>query len=305
MPETRLAGSRPPPNTTQSTSAPAQIAAAPRWERVTSIIRRRKLTAASDEVNHGGFAKNGLRDMKLRSGIHNGSTSMSDETDAARVVAKLLAARRTRLDEVPQLIANVRHALSTLESPAPEAAAAIPAGERRRARRKAAPRRRNPAPLVPAAPTIEVAPRPAAATLVRRAAIAAAAAPAAAPVFALPSSNVVRGVVQWFDSRSGEGMLRLPGLSRDLPVDAPTLASFGISRLFKGQEIDATLAGSADAPKLTALHLANAPAAAPIMVGTVRDRHAKTVVVELKRETQRRNAARVEAELVLPPRSAR
>jgi cold shock CspA family protein len=245
--------------------------------------------------------------MKLRSGIHNGSSSMSDQTDAARVVAKLLAARRTPLAEVPRLIANVQHALSTLEStdPVAVAVAAVPAGEHRVGRRKAAARSRDLAPPVPAEPPIEVAPRPAATTLVRRTAIAAAPATAAPPIFSLPSSNAVRGVVQWFDSRSGDGMLRLPGLSRDLPVDAATLARFGISRLFKGQEIDATLTGPADAPRLTALHLANAPAAAPIVVGTVRDRHAKTVVVELKRETQRRNAARAEAELVLPPRSAR
>ncbi len=243
--------------------------------------------------------------MKFRSGIHSDSTRMSDQTHAARLVAKLLAARHTPLDEVPHLIENVQRALSNLESAEPSAAAAAPLVQRRphHAKAKSRPPKRPPLASAAPVPPIEIAPRPAATTLVRRTAIAAA--PATAALFSLPTSNAVRGVVQWFDSRSGDGMLRLPGLSRDLPVDAATLASFGISRLFKGQEIDATLAGPADAPKLTALHLANAPAVAPIVVGTVRDRHAKTVVVELKREAPRRSAARAEAELVLPPRSVR
>lgn len=230
---------------------------------------------------------------------------MSDQTDAARLVAKLLANRRTPLDEVPHLIENVQRALSTLENDEAPVAAAAPVAKRQPDHPRARSRPPKRAPTASAGPPIEVAPRAAATTLVRRAAIAAVPAPAASPIFSLPASAAVRGVVQWFDSRGGEGMLRLPGLSRDLPVDAATLASFGISRLFKGQEIDATLAGPSDAPKITALHLANAPAAAPIVVGTVRDRHAKTVVVELKREAQRRSTARAEAELVLPPRSAR
>lgn len=230
---------------------------------------------------------------------------MSDQTGAARLVAKLLAARPTPLDEVPHLIESVQSALTNLERTEPPAAAAAPAAKRQPDHRKAKSRSRKRTPAARAVSPIEVAPRPAATTLVRRAAIAAAPAAAAPAVLSLPASNAVRGVVQWFDSRTGEGMLRLPGLSRDLPVDAATLARFGISRLFKGQEIDATLTGPTDAPKLSSLHLANAPAAAPIVVGTVRDRHAKTVVVELKREAPRRSAARAEAELLLPPRNAR
>jgi cold shock CspA family protein len=285
----------------------AAIQPAPSRERITGVIPQCKLTAASTRVNCGGFAKGWWRDMKFRSGIHSDSTRMSDQTHAARLVAKLLAARHTPLDEVPHLIENVQRALSTLGSAEPSAAATAPLVQRRPHHAKAKSRPPKRAPLASAVPVppIEVAPRPAATTLVRRTAIAAAPATAAPPVFSLPTSNAVRGVVQWFDSRGGDGMLRLPGLSRDLPVDAATLARFGISRLFKGQEIDATLAGPADAPKLTALHLANAPAVAPIVVGTVRDRHAKTVVVELKREAPRRSAARAEAELVLPPRSVR
>ena len=125
------------------------------------------------------------------------------------------------------------------------------------------------------------------------------------PVFAAPRGKSVRGVVQWFDNRAGHGTLRLPGLSHDIPVDAATLSASGISRLFKGQEIDAELDGAGDPPKIAALHLANAAGTSRVSGGFVRDRRAKPVVVELKRETHRRVAARAEAELALAPRRAR
>jgi cold shock CspA family protein len=162
------------------------------------------------------------------------------------------------------------------------------------------------APPMPAEPIVEpktVAPT--APTLIRRADAITVTAVASLPVSLTAPSGTVRGVVQWFDSRTGQGTLRLPGLSHDLPVDAALLASFGITRLFKGQEIEATLVTNSETPRIEKLHLANAPASAAISGGVLRDRHAKTVVVELKRETQRRNVARAEAELLLPPRRAR
>lgn len=151
----------------------------------------------------------------------------------------------------------------------------------------------------------EVTPKALPPMLVRRAEVISVAPAAPAPVFAPTPKGTVRGVVQWFDSRTGQGTLRLPGLSRDVPVDAAMLASFGIPRLFKGQEVEAMVVMAGETPKVTALHLANAPAASVVNGGMVRDRHAKQVVVELKREAQRRSAARAKAELVLPSQPAR
>jgi cold shock CspA family protein len=234
---------------------------------------------------------------------------MSEKAEAAHVIAKILANRATPLDEVPGLIENVQRALRNLgkqieieEEPIIKVEAVKP------------PVRRKPkvqtqleeTPPIPAEPVVEpktVAPT--APTLVRRADAITVAAVAAVSLPLTAPSGTVRGVVQWFDSRTGQGTLRLPGLSHDLPVDAALLASFGITRLFKGQEIEATLATHGETPRVEKLHLANAPATAAISGGILRDRHAKTVVVELKRETQRRNAARAEAELLLPPRRAR
>ena len=116
---------------------------------------------------------------------------------------------------------------------------------------------------------------------------------------------MVRGVVQWFDTRTARGTLRLQGVSSDLPVDGDMLTAAGLTRLFKGQEIEATLEDGDDTPKIAALRLLNLSPNSPAMGGTVRDRHAKQVVVELKREALSRAAARAEAELLLPSRRAR
>ncbi len=223
--------------------------------------------------------------------------SMPEKAQAARVIAKLLATRPTPVEEVPALIDAVERALSMLdarpaEKPVKPSPARAAAPARERAQRAVAP----PEPPVTTPPIVPAQP-----TLVRRAAMIA---PPPAPVynFAPAASGTVRGVVQWFDNRTGRGALRLPGFSNDVAVDARTLAAFGITRLFKGQEIDATVEDAGEAPKIRALHLANAPPTSPVNGGTVRDRHAKSVVVELKREATNRSAARAEAELLIRPR---
>ncbi len=229
---------------------------------------------------------------------------MSEKADAARFIAKLLSKRRTPIEEVPDVIANVHRALSQLRNAYQEipAAAAPPPAPPQPAPQKIARRPRQIPPIV--APEQEV--KPPQPTLLRRAEVITVAPVVPAPTFATtPPSGSVRGVVQWFDSRTGQGTLRLPGQSHDVPVDAAVLGSFGISRLFKGQEIDATLEGGGNPPKITALQLVNAPASSPVSGGMVRDRRAKQVVVELKREALSRSAARAEAELLLRPRRAR
>lgn len=251
--------------------------------------------------------------MSSGSGKHS-EHQMAEKSEAARVIAKLLASRRTPLSEIPHLIENVERALSTLDGgdstatkPAAAQAAPVAVATPPRARRVAAVRaprepRVAPTPPAPAAEIVEV--KPAQPTLLRRAeAIHVAPAAASGPTFA-PTNGAVRGVVQWFDTRTSRGTLRLQGLSNDLAVDADALSASGLTRLFKGQEIEATLDGG-DEPKIAALRLLNLSPNSPVMGGMVRDRHAKQVVVELKREALSRAAARAEAELLLPSRRAR
>jgi|HubBroStandDraft_6_1064221.scaffolds.fasta_scaffold490098_1 cold shock CspA family protein len=228
---------------------------------------------------------------------------MSEKAEAARLIAKLLANRRTSLDEIPVLIESVQRALAGLGAVAKEIPIiAAPAPKQRPARAKRTVTRAQSSPI-PAPP--EPAPKALPSMLVRRSTVISVAPAAPMAIFAPAPGSAVRGVVQWFDSRTGQGTLRLAGLSRDVPVDAAMLAAFGIPRLFKGQEIEATLEGAGETPKVVALHLANAPATKAVSGGTVLDRRAKPVVVELKREAQRRGAARAEAELLLPPQRAR
>jgi cold shock CspA family protein len=139
---------------------------------------------------------------------------------------------------------------------------------------------------------------------VRRAEVAAT--PAAPTSILTPANAPVRGIVKWFDPRSGKGALRLPGFSGDVALEPRILAESGIARLFKGQEIDATLAPEEGTPRLQRLALPGSAVATPIGGGVVRSRHAKPVLVELKREALRRVAARAEAEHLLGPnRSSR
>jgi cold shock CspA family protein len=205
-------------------------------------------------------------------------------TAAARLAAKLLAHRQTSQEEVGDLIRTVHGAVRRLvEAPEP-VAAVMP--------------RQTAAPLAPPAPRRARRPREATAPapkLVRRADVA-----VVAPVVATtptPVHGMVRGVVRWFDPKSGKGALRLPGLG-DVGFEARLLADSGITRLFKGQEIEATLADGGGLPQLQRLALPGAGASAP-RGGMVKSRHAKPIVVELKREALRRAAARAEAEHVL------
>lgn len=233
---------------------------------------------------------------------------MTEKVEAARIIAKLLAKRRTPVEEVPALIAQVERALSELGARAADAVAnAAPAARpsRRPAHRVSRKKDKPHASSLPPAPAPAAETRTITPALVRRTAATPIAPTSSGPAFAPEPSGGLRGVVHWFDSRSGQGTLRLAGLSHDMPVDATILAAFGIARLFKGQEIEAKIAGPSDAPKIVALHLANASAASPVSGGTVRDRHAKPVIVELKRESRRRTTARAEAEQLLPRRRAR
>jgi cold shock CspA family protein len=217
-------------------------------------------------------------------------------TAAARLAAKVLAHRQTSQEEVGDLIRTVHGALWRLIE-APEPIAAVVPRETAAPSAPSAPRRaRRPRDAAPV-PALEEAqaPPPPAPKLVRRADVAVAAPAMTAPN---PVHGMVRGVVRWFDPKSGKGALRLPGLG-DVGFEARLLADSGITRLFKGQEIEATLADGGGVPQLQRLALPGAGASSPRSGGMVKSRHAKPIVVELKREALRRAAARAEAEHVL------
>lgn len=202
------------------------------------------------------------------------------------------------------MIQSVHGALSRLrEHDDPVAAPVIEAEEA-----PAVPaRRRKPRqpPETQAAPAEDVAPAiaPPAPKLVRRAEVVAAPpAPAASPPIAPTPHGSVRGVVKWFDPRAGKGALRLPGFSGDILFEARILADSGIARLFKGQEIEATINGGDGRPaQVQRITLPGSAAASPVGAGIVHSRRAKPVLVELKREALRRAAARAEAEHLLGP----
>src|SRR5262249_59596357 len=134
--------------------------------------------------------------------------------------------------------------------------AARPGRPRGRPRRSHTPARdpmRRPEPA-PAAP-------PPAPRLMRRAEVA----PAEAPVSETRRSEqtTLRGIVHWFDQRSRHGMLRLRGLSGDIAIDGALLDKAGISRLYKGQDIESTIAGQNGPTRLPAAVLPCPTAALP------------------------------------------
>lgn len=220
-----------------------------------------------------------------------------DITAAAHLIAKLLAHRQTPPEEIDGLIRGVHTALSRFGQEASAEPLPLPAREVRVA---APPRRRNRTAARIAsddAPVPVEAVAPPAPKLVRRAEVAAL--PPAAPLIAETPKGILRGIVKWYDARTGKGALRLPGFSGDIALEARLLAESGIARLFKGQEVEATIGGEAGAPQLQRLALPGSASGVPLGSGVVHSRRAKPVLVELKREGLRRVAARAEAEQLL------
>jgi cold shock CspA family protein len=236
--------------------------------------------------------------------------STPDLTVAARLIAKVLAHRQTSQDEVAGVIRSVHIALSRLNEHNAVATLPVAAADEPRATR--APRRvrrQQPEEVTTVAAVVEeAAPAPPPAPkLVRRAEMMAApTVPTFTPQAATAPHSAVRGVVKWFDPRAGKGALRLPGFSGDVVFEARILAESGIARLFKGQEVDATIDnGNGRPPQVQRIALPGAAVANPVGTGIVHSRRAKPVLVELKREALRRAAARAEAEHLLGPTRSR
>jgi hypothetical protein len=232
--------------------------------------------------------------------------------EIAHFIAKILAARPTPSEEIPDLIASIRDTVGVLRAGRGDAvppkteeflsAEPVAASAPRRRRRKiaAAPsapeitRRAEPEPV------IQILPR-----LMRRAEVTP---PPEPPVFEVrpAKDGTLRGVVRWFDLHSRQGSLRLPGFGDEVAIDGAVLDRAGISRLYKGQEIEATVSGDNGSVQLLSLALPGRaePAANGLFKAGAARRNAKPVVVELKRDSMRRTAARIEAEHLLGNRRA-
>lgn len=228
----------------------------------------------------------------------------SPTREIAHFVARILASRRTDSEEVPYLIASVRDTIEALQAPPDESvpqellqAMPVVAASPRRRRRSAAAiepitrmaRRAESEPIIPAVPR-----------LMRRADVAPAPEPAPFEM-RTPHNATLRGVVRWFDLNTRQGTLRLPGFGDEVVIDGAALERAGISRLYKGQEVEATIAEERGSVRLVSLTLPGRaePAAHGLFKSGSPRRNAKPVVVEMKRDAMRRTAARIEAEHIL------
>ena len=260
-------------------------------------------------------------------------TDSSPIAETAQFVIKILSALKVSAADLPLTITNVRQTLQRLSEgsvePAPRPSFDRVAPARPPARAVApvrrappvavAPRpepviyaekprrgrpRRIPVAVVPE-PEIEVArpePQP---RLLRRADAMTSEADngAETPAVLRAPAGALRGVVKWYDGRAGKGALRLVGISGDVLLDPAVLERSGIKRLYKDQEVEATVEDQAGRVRLVSLSLPGRgvePARSTLggeVTGTVR-RQPRPVTVVVKRDGVRQSAARTEAEHV-------
>jgi len=231
----------------------------------------------------------------------------------AHMVARLVGGQKTAASDIQALVETVNAALARILHPTAKLPPAeVPEEVPVRRERQQPPRRRPENGRKPgrprkveAAPAVEAPAPPPAPRLVRRA--EAVASPPAADPAALtppPATSMVRGVVRWFDPARQTGGLRLTGVPEDVPVEPAVFIAAGVTRLFKGQEIEAQLDRGERRVRVTALRVPGGPAAAPTVSGPIAamgGRRPRVVLVEKKRDAMKRVAARTEAEHLLGP----
>jgi cold shock CspA family protein len=228
----------------------------------------------------------------------------------AHMVARFVGSHEIAASEIPALVQTVSAALAQILNPAPIESpisvteAAPPRAARRKRRAQRAPTGRKPGrprkvvvPEPVEAPTPPPVPR-----LVRRAeAVVTAPTPEFAALAHQPS-GALRGVVRWFDPARQSGGLRLTGIPEDVPVEPAVFAAAGVTRLFKGQEVEAQVSRAEGRMRVTALRIPGGPAATPSVSGPIAamgGRKPRVVIVEKKRDGLKRVAARTEAEHLL------
>jgi cold shock CspA family protein len=221
-------------------------------------------------------------------------TDHAPSPETVRLIARILGARHTRQEEVPDLISSVHRAVEGLSDGAGAAVPPTPGGDSAAATPRRGRRARAREVFAPAA---EPAPVSLAPQLMRRADMTPA---ESAPAETSAKTRTgLRGVVKWYDPKTRIGSLRLPGHD-DIAVDADALDRAGVPRLFKGQEIEASVVVEADGvARLLAVSLPGRPETEPLRAAGGSRRQQKPVVIEMKRDALRRVGARLEAEQIL------
>ena len=117
--------------------------------------------------------------------------------------------------------------------------------------------------------------------------------------------SLLRGVVRWFDPARKSGGVRLTGLPEDVAVEPDVFAAANITRLFKGQEIEAEVRRSDGRVQVTSLRIPGGSAATSLSgpIAATGGRRPRIVIVEKKLDALKRVAARSEAEHVLGSRN--
>ncbi|HVJ51049.1 MAG TPA: hypothetical protein VM689_01215 [Aliidongia sp.] len=264
-------------------------------------------------------------------------TDSSPIAETAEFVIKILSARPVATADLPSTIANIRQALERLGSvtaePVQQAIFNRPSlrpqhrgavvARAEPAVRHAVPKpmpavtflpekprrgrpRRVPAVFAPEPEAAPPAPAPQPRLLRRADAMATNETDAGedTPAMLRVPAGAVRGVVKWYDGRAGKGALRLTGVSGDVPLEPSVLERSGIKRLYKDQEVEATVEEQAGRMRLVSLKLPGRSTEPVLNVvggevtGTVR-RQPRPVTVEVKRTGGRQRSARAEAEQIL------
>jgi hypothetical protein len=233
----------------------------------------------------------------------------------AHMVARLVGGQDTAAGDIPVLVESVSAALAQIlyptahtSEPESEEEALVSVARQRRQHRPHAEGARKPGrprkvdvvePIAAEPPAPAPAPR-----LVRRAeAVVGAPAPEPVPL-APPATSMVKGVVRWFDPARQTGGLRLTGVPEDTAVEPAVFIAAGVTRLFKGQEIEATIDRAEGRVRVTALRVPGGPLTTPTASGPIAalgGRRPRVVIVEKKRDALKRVAARTEAEHLLGP----
>lgn len=227
----------------------------------------------------------------------------------AHMVARLVGGRETAASDIPALVETINATLTGILFPAPRLPAAETVEEppphhaprRTRLHQDAARRPGRPreveVPVPPETPATPPAPR-----LVRRSDAVSNVPVVEAVPLSPPPASMVRGVVRWFDPARQTGGLRLTGVPEDVAVEPAVFIAAGVTRLFKGQEIEAQLDRAEGRVRVTALRVPGGPVAAPTASGPIAamgGRRPRMVIVEKKRDGLKRVAARTEAEHLL------
>ncbi len=256
-------------------------------------------------------------------------TTSAPTAETIRLITKIVSAQAPSIAELPETILILRRTFAELlvpPTPVPAPVVRARVGRprivrevvpvqippRKRGRPRLNPlstsadekRRRRPI-TVTAVEPVEVEPEPPPAPrLLRRAAVTSSPEPKEPLAAPAPSygTQTLHGVVKWFDARSGRGALRLAGISADVAIEPNAMERSGVKRLYKDQEVEATVELAGTRSRLVSLALPTRKqenGAGPSDVPGVLRRSARPVTVEVKRDGHRRHAARAEAEQIL------